>query len=153
MCATVSDQSFNRDLGMTIAVTLNSPITLPCGAVLKNRLVKAAMTEGAADTNNRATQRHVRLYRRWAGSGAGMLLTGNVQVDRRFLERPGNVAIDGPQSPEALAALRAYAAAGTQNGTHLWMQISHAGRQTPASVNPEPGAVGHRSGYAWGAVR
>lgn len=118
--------------------TIASPLALPCGATLKNRLVKAAMTEGLAEPHNRATERHVRLYRRWADGGAAMLLTGNVQVDRRCLERPGNVAIDGPQSPEALAALRAFAKAGTSNNTHLWMQISHAGRQTPASVNKEP---------------
>lgn len=121
-----------------MSVTISSPLALPCGATLKNRLVKGAMTEGLADTRNRATEAHVRLYRRWAQGGAGMLLTGNVQVDRRCLERPGNVAIDGPQSNEAIAALRAYAQAGTENHTHLWMQISHAGRQTPASVNKEP---------------
>lgn len=121
-----------------MSVTISTPLTLPCGATLKNRLVKGAMTEGLADPQNRATEAHVRLYRRWAQGGAGMLLTGNVQVDRRCLERPGNVAIDGPQSNEAIAALRAYAQAGTENGAHLWMQISHAGRQTPASVNKEP---------------
>jgi len=121
-----------------MTVDIGSPLALPCGATLKNRLAKGAMTEGLGDPLNRATEGHVRLYKRWAEGGAGMLLTGNVQVDRRYLERPGNVAIDGPQSNEAIAALRAYARAGTENGTHLWMQISHAGRQTPASVNKEP---------------
>ncbi len=121
-----------------MTATLASPITLPCGAVLKNRLVKAAMTEGVADARNRATGRHARLYGLWAAGGAGVLLTGNVQVDRRYLERPGNVVIEGAQSPEALAALRAWSAAGTAHDTHLWMQISHAGRQTPVSVNPQP---------------
>lgn len=123
---------------MTEAVTIASPLTLPCGARLKNRMAKGAMTEGVADAYHRATPRHARLYRRWAAGGAGLLLTGNVQVDRRYLERPGNVAIEGAQGPEALAGLRAFAAAGTANDTHLWMQLSHAGRQTPASVNPEP---------------
>lgn len=123
---------------MADTITLASPLTLPCGAVLKNRLAKAAMTEGLADPHNRATEGHARLYRRWAEGGAGMLLTGNVQVDRRYLERPGNVAIEGGQSPAALASLRAFAQAGAREGAHLWMQISHAGRQTPASVNPEP---------------
>lgn len=121
-----------------MSVTISSPLTLPCGAVLKNRLAKGAMTEGLGDARNQATAGHVRLYRRWAEGGAGMLLTGNVQVDRRYLERPGNVAIDGVQSNEAIAALREYAKAGTANDTHLWMQISHAGRQTPALVNKEP---------------
>jgi len=121
-----------------MSVTIASPLALPCGATLKNRIAKGAMTEGLGDSHNRATEAHVRLYRRWAEGGAGMLLTGNVQVDRRYMERPGNVAIDGPQSNEAIAALRDYARAGTANDTHLWMQISHAGRQTPASVNKEP---------------
>ncbi len=120
------------------ARTIASELGLPCGARLKNRLVKAAMTEGLADADNRATERHVRLYRRWAASGAALLLTGNVMVDRRYLERPGNVAIDGPQSAEQLAALRAWAAASTADGTHLWMQLSHAGRQTPEYVAKTP---------------
>ena len=53
------------------------------------------MTEGLADSLNRATDRHVELYRRWASGGSGALLTGNVQVDRRYLERAGNIVIDG----------------------------------------------------------
>lgn len=121
-----------------MTVTISSPLTLPCGATLKNRIAKGAMTEGLGDARNRATKGHVNLYRRWAEGGAGILLTGNVQIDRRYMERPGNVAIDGQQSNEAISALRDYAKAGTANGAHLWMQISHAGRQTPALVNKEP---------------
>lgn len=123
---------------MSDKITIATPFKLPCGAVLKNRLSKAAMTEGLGDSRNRATEGHVKLYRRWAQGGAGMLLTGNVQVDRRYMERPGNVAIDGTQSNEAIAALREYAKAGTIDNTHLWMQINHAGRQTPASIAREP---------------
>ena len=115
-----------------------SELTLPCGATVKNRLCKAAMTEGLADANNVATDRHVTLYRRWAEGGAGILLTGNVQVDRRYLERAGNIVIDGPQQPAQLAALEAMAEAGTADNTQLWMQISHAGRQTPALIAPQP---------------
>jgi len=118
--------------------TISDPLSLPCGGIIKNRLCKAAMTEGLADSENRATERHVTLYRRWAEGGAGMLLTGNVQVDRRYLERAGNVVIDGPQNNERLAALAAFAEAGTQNNAHLWMQISHAGRQTPKNIASEP---------------
>jgi 2,4-dienoyl-CoA reductase-like NADH-dependent reductase (Old Yellow Enzyme family) len=117
---------------------LDSPYGLPCGQRVKNRLVKAAMTEGLADSLNRATDRHVELYRRWASGGAGALLTGNVQVDRRYLERAGNIVIDGPQDPGRLAGLEAMAIAGTTGDTQLWMQISHAGRQTPALIASEP---------------
>ena len=121
-----------------MAASLADSLKLPCGAVLKNRIAKAAMTEGLADAHNRATARHVTLYRRWAEGGAGLLLTGNVMVDRRYLERPGNVAVDGPQSDEARAALEAWARAATENGAAIWMQISHAGRQSPKIVAAEP---------------
>ena len=117
---------------------LDSSCVLPCGQRVKNRLVKAAMTEGLADSFNRATDRHVELYRRWASGGAGALLTGNVQVDRRYLERAGNIVIDGPQDRTRLARLEAMAAAGTASETQSWMQISHAGRQTPALIATEP---------------
>ncbi|MEO5641387.1 MAG: NADH:flavin oxidoreductase/NADH oxidase family protein [Sphingomicrobium sp.] len=116
-------------------IDLGSPLTLPCGAVLKNRLAKAALTEGLADPLNRATERHERIYRLWSEGGAGLVITGNVQVDRRCLERPGNVAIDGN---DGIDALRRYAKAGTSGGNHLWMQINHPGRQTPEAINPHP---------------
>ena len=114
---------------------LAQPLKLPNGVVLKNRIGKAPLTEGLADEMNRATARHVSLYRRWAEGGAAVVVTGNVQVDRRYLERPGNVVIDGNGGMDAL---RAYARAGTANGTELWMQISHPGRQTPRRVCDHP---------------
>lgn len=114
---------------------LSSSLTLPCGAVLANRLCKAALTEGLADAMNRATVRHERLYRAWSQGGAGLVITGNVQIDRRYLERPGNVVIDRNGGIEAL---KRYAAAGTECGNHLWMQINHPGRQTPTGVCTAP---------------
>ena len=115
--------------------SLGQPITLPCGVVLKNRLVKASMTEGLADNYLRATQRHNHLYARWADGGTGLLLTGNVMVDRRHLERPGNVAIEDRLG---VKQLESWAKAGTANQTHLWMQINHPGRQTPKYVTKAP---------------
>ena len=117
---------------------ITDKLDLPCGVEIKNRICKGAMTEGLADAQNRATSHHVNLYDRWSSGGAGILLTGNVQVDHRFLERPGNVVIEGQQTNEQLSRLISYAEAGTKNDTHLWMQISHAGRQTPASVAETP---------------
>ncbi len=120
--------------------TIAEPITLPCGAVLPNRLAKGAMTEGLADCQGRATPELARLYGLWAEGGSGLLITGNVQIDGDHLERPGNVIIQGRPDDAALDGLRAMAAAGTRGGGHVWMQISHAGRQTQASVNPHPKA-------------
>jgi 2,4-dienoyl-CoA reductase-like NADH-dependent reductase (Old Yellow Enzyme family) len=66
---------------------LDTPLNLPCGATLPNRLAKAAMSVGLADPSNQATPRLESLYRRRANSGAGLLLSGNFQVDRWHLER------------------------------------------------------------------
>jgi 2,4-dienoyl-CoA reductase-like NADH-dependent reductase (Old Yellow Enzyme family) len=120
--------------------TIADSLTLPCGAVLPNRLAKAAMTEGLADPQGRATPELERLYGLWADGGSGLLISGNVQIDRDHLERPGNVIIQGPQDEAALTGLRAMASAGTRAGGHIWMQISHAGRQTQVTVNPHPKA-------------
>lgn len=122
------------------APDIGDSLILPCGAVLPNRLAKAAMTEGLADPQGRATADLERLYGLWADGGAGLLITGNVQIDRDHLERPGNVIISGAQDEAALAGLRAMARAGTRGGGQIWMQISHAGRQTQATVNPHPKA-------------
>lgn len=120
------------------AIDINAPYTLPCGLQLKNRLVKAAMTEGLADASGTATDKLANLYDLWAQSGVGLLITGNILVDRFHLERAGNVVIDGPQSDARMAALRAYAEAAQQNGTACFVQLSHAGRQTPVNINPSP---------------
>jgi 2,4-dienoyl-CoA reductase-like NADH-dependent reductase (Old Yellow Enzyme family) len=121
-------------------IDLATPLKLPCGVTLSNRLAKGAMTEGLATANGVPTPELEQLYRLWAEGGAGMLLTGNVQIDCDHLERPGNVVIDGPPSIELRTALESWAKAGTSGSNHLWMQISHAGRQTPALVNKSPKA-------------
>ncbi|KCZ56490.1 NADH:flavin oxidoreductase/NADH oxidase family protein [Hyphomonas chukchiensis] len=121
-------------------VTINAPLTLPSGLTFPNRLVKAAMTEGLADSRNRPTEEHVTLYRRWADGGAGGLLTGNVQIDRHHLERVGNVVIDAKSGDDALDGLSRWAEAAKSHGAAFIMQVSHAGRQTPKLVNPRPAA-------------
>lgn len=70
---------------------LKQPLTLPCGAVLQNRLCKSAMTEGLATRDGVPTPMLSKLYELWSSSGAGLLITGNVMIDYFHLERPGNV--------------------------------------------------------------
>jgi len=117
---------------------LAHPLDLPCGVTLPNRLVKAAMTELLADARNCATPAHAALYRAWAENGPGLMLTGNVQVDHQNLEHPGNVVIHGRQGSEQLANLRNWSNAAKACGGHVWMQLSHAGRQSHRYVNQAP---------------
>ena len=119
---------------------ISQSLKLPCGAELPNRLAKAAMTEGLATADGVPTPELERLYGLWSDGGAGMLLSGNIQVDRDHLERPGNVVIDAKPKAAMRKALASWAKAGTRNGNHFWAQISHAGRQTQKIINPNPKA-------------
>ncbi len=112
---------------------LADPLTLPSGLTLPNRIVKAPMTENLADRDNQPTARHERLYRRWAAGGSGLLITGNLMVDRRYLERSRNIVADRHLSVPRLAAVRQ--AAGS---TPMVAQISHPGRQTNRFVAATP---------------
>lgn len=120
---------------------LSQPFTLPCGVVLPNRIIKAAMTEQMSTRDNAPTEQLTRLYEEWGKGGAAVNLTGNVMVDSRALEGPRNVAVEDERD---LALLRDWATRAQANGSQLWMQISHPGRQTPARVSSEivaPSAV------------
>lgn len=119
---------------------LAQTLALPCGATLPNRIAKAAMTEGLATPNGVPTPELERLYGLWSDGGAGMLLSGNIQVDADHLERPGNVVIDREPDQAMRQALAGWAKAATRNGNHFWGQISHAGRQTQTNVNKHPKA-------------
>jgi len=132
---------------------LREPLTLPCGATLPNRLLKSAMTEGLADAAGRPQPAHERLYRRWSEGGSGTLITGNVMIDGRYLERPGNVVVE---DDSALSALSSWARAATASGNHVWMQLSHPGRQCSKFVANEPvapSAVQLRLGGLFGKPR
>lgn len=120
---------------------LAQPLTLPNGAVLKNRIAKSAMSETLGTFDNHVTPRLARLYARWAASGIGLLITGNVMIDRRALGEPGNVAVEDDSD---LPLLRHWAGAATAHGAQIWMQLNHPGKQSPKGLNREnfaPSAV------------
>lgn len=98
------------------------------------------MTEGLAGRLGVPGKELCRLYEIWSDGGAGMLLSGNIMVDRHHLERPGNVVIDRPPDLEMRQALKRWASSATRKGNHFWAQISHAGRQTQKMVNAKPKA-------------
>lgn len=119
---------------------LQSPLILPCGASLKNRLAKAAMTEGLADAYGVPGALLDRLYGLWSDGGAALLISGNIMVDRQHLERPGNIIIDTQLDRDLTTALHRLAECATRNGNHFWAQLNHSGRQTPHNVNAAPKA-------------
>ncbi len=106
---------------------LGQALTLPCGLVLPNRIAKAALSEFMADADGVPSEDMVALYRQWGEGGAGLLITGNVMVDPRYPEAPGNVVLNGRGSNLFRKRLAAVAEAGKLFGAAVMMQLSHAG--------------------------
>lgn len=119
---------------------LNHLLTLPCGAVIKNRLVKSAMSDSLGDGEGNSTDAQARLYERWAEGGIGLSIIGEVQVDSRFPEKPGNLVLSENSDLNALRSLTSRAAI---NGAHIWPQLSHAGglSHLPISSPTGPSAL------------
>lgn len=112
---------------------LSKPLQLPCGLTLPNRLVKAALAEEMADPQNLPTTAQMeRTYNAWAEGGWGMVLTGNVQIDDKFLGGHGDCAISSDLPEEkVLEAYKTFTGICRRNGTPTIMQINHPGRQSP----------------------
>lgn len=116
---------------------LDSPLTLPCGAVLPNRIAKAPMSDGLGDDAFRPSVEQERLYRAWSAGGSGLVMIGEVQIDRRHAERPGNLTVDGAETGAA-SGLAQLAGAATAYGNHFWAQLGHAGALTWPTLNDAP---------------
>lgn len=93
------------------------------------------MSEGLTDERNRASEKLEQTYKRWSVSGAALLISGNVQVDRLHLERVANLVVDNSSDRESLERL---AKAGTAGGSHFWLQLSRTGRQVDSAINKAP---------------
>ncbi|OBU84726.1 NADH:flavin oxidoreductase/NADH oxidase family protein [Chromobacterium subtsugae] len=106
-------------------------LTLPNGSLLPNRLAKAAMEENMADRDHAPSEALIRLYRAWAEGGTGLILTGNVMVDRRAMTGPGGVVLE---SERFGVRFEQWSAAARARGAQIWMQINHPGRQMPAAL-------------------
>ncbi len=114
-------------------MTIFTPFTLPCGTTLPNRIAKAAMEENMAAEGQIPGPTLLRLYRRWAEGGTGLLITGNVMVDGRAMTGPGGIVLD---KNSELAPFKAWAqtAKADNDSTQIWMQINHPGRQVYAAM-------------------
>ncbi len=115
--------------------SLKHPFTLPCGVTIPNRLAKSALSEGIAEANGRPSEALFNLYERWGKGGAGILFTGNVMVDKDHLVNANVMIAEKENFLEDFTTLATRAQA---NGTHLWMQINHPGRQAPIYLDKAP---------------
>ena len=128
---------------LTEPATLATPLTLPCGQILPNRIMKSALSEGLADEGGVPGDRIDRLYSSWSDGGYGLIVTGNVMVDGRYLGEPGNVILE---NDEQIDEFRSWAKNAQNGGSPVWVQVNHPGRQanplTTTGRTVAPSAVG-----------
>ena len=112
---------------------MDQPLALRCGRTLSNRLCKVATSEHLGDArSNDATPLLTALYGRWAPGGWGLVITGNVMVDRRALEAPRNVVFDDTTDMKQVSH---WARSAKGGGACVLVQLSHPGRQSPVAAS------------------
>ena len=83
---------------MTKDLSLHSSLTLNNGIRIINRFFKSAMSEQLGTYKHEPSQALFNLYKTWSLGGTGLMMTGNVMIDRQALGEPGNIVLDN-QSP------------------------------------------------------
>ncbi|NRA69539.1 MAG: NADH:flavin oxidoreductase/NADH oxidase family protein [Gammaproteobacteria bacterium] len=116
-------------------IVLGTEFILSHGQVIKNRLFKSAMSEQLGDKQHNPTLGLVTLYQRWAEGGIGLSITGNIMIDRTALGEPKNVVLDQLSD---LTNFKAWAQAGLTNGSQIWAQLNHPGKQIPNFICKQP---------------
>lgn len=120
---------------------LSAPITLPCGLTLPNRLVKCPMQETLAEAPffDPPIDKWHNIYKEWAHARYGLLITGQVQVDIRYLSIAGDVVChERALEPPRFAKWKEWAKIAQEGGTPCIVQIAHPGRMSPAGAGMRP---------------
>jgi 2,4-dienoyl-CoA reductase-like NADH-dependent reductase (Old Yellow Enzyme family) len=105
--------------------------------------MKAALSEGLGNKQNSPDGRLEQLYSTWGRGGYGLLITGNVMVDRTQLGEPGNVVIEDERN---LGAPSRWAKTTQDCGVPIWVQLNPPGTPgEPARARaqarcPQPGS-------------
>ena len=116
---------------MTVNSPLFSQITIG-NLSLKNRLVRSATYEGAADSNGVPGDNYLSIYGELARNDVGMIITGFTYVSRsgRAMQ-PFQAGLD---NREKIRSFRRVTDEVHQHSCPIIVQLAHAGRQTLASV-------------------
>ncbi|KAA1124333.1 hypothetical protein PGTUg99_027198 [Puccinia graminis f. sp. tritici] len=107
--------------------------------------MKSALTERLCsydqldlDARGKPTQEYVELYKVWSQGKIGIIVLGNIPIHREYLEAMGNAIIDKDSPWDPVEAFKPAIATAKTHGSLVIGQLTHAGRQTPLDVNPNP---------------
>ena len=115
---------------------LFEPLELPCGTVLKNRVIKSAMSDSLGDGCGNPTELQNSLYHRWAEGGVAASIIGEVQYRSDFAEKPGNLVLN---SSSDQAKFKELAQKGSIDGALLLPQLGHAGAMAHPPISKPKG--------------
>lgn len=122
-------------------MSMFTPLILANGSVIQNRIAKAAMEENMADQDHAPSAALIQLYQQWAKGGVGLIITGNVMIDRHAMTGPVGVVLENDRH---LEQFKTWAKSSRQHGAKIWMQLNHPGRQMPKNLGQQtiaPSAV------------
>lgn len=110
---------------------IETPLTLPCGLTLPNRLAKVAMAENWGK-KHLPHEKFVDTYGVWAASDWGLIMSGNVQVDVGHLGLPEDITVgdDAKTLDAQVAEWKKWASVVSKDGTPAIVQLNHPGRQS-----------------------
>jgi 2,4-dienoyl-CoA reductase-like NADH-dependent reductase (Old Yellow Enzyme family) len=109
---------------------LFSPITL--GSIdIPNRFVRSATHDFMADDHGRICPDQIQMFQDLAQGGVGLILTGHAYVN---LEGKASLRQTGVDSDEKIDGLRRITAEVHKSSAKIFLQISHAGRQTKSKL-------------------
>lgn len=113
---------------------LSSSLQLPCGDILNNRFAKSAMSEILGSISHGPTPELIQAYAKWVEGQCGLLITGNVMVDKNALGEPKNVVIEDDTH---IKDLKKWAATANEQ-SKIWVQLNHPGKQSPSFLSSHP---------------
>lgn len=94
------------------------------------------MSDSLGDGRGNPTDAQIRLYERWAHGGLALSIIGEVQGDPSAAEKPGNLVLRDDCDREGFQRL---ARKGTEKGSHLWLQLGHAGAMAHPPISDPKG--------------
>ncbi|MGK0271872.1 MAG: 2,4-dienoyl-CoA reductase-like NADH-dependent reductase (Old Yellow Enzyme family) [Cocleimonas sp.] len=119
-----------------VSSVLFQPLELPCGTILKNRVIKSAMSDSLGDGRGNPTDLQNDLYERWSEGGIAASIIGEVQYRSDYAEKPGNLVLNSSSDKAKFTEL---AKRGSINGALLWPQLGHAGAMAHPPISHPKG--------------
>ena len=131
---------------MTVDVSvLGKPITFRNGMKAPNVFLKSAMTERLCtydkkdlEARGKTTAEYEKLYKVWGEGEIGVIVLGNIPIEREGLEAAKNMIIDKSNTWDAIENLKPVIAASKAHGSLVIGQLTHGGRQVSNEIVDTP---------------